>query len=99
MLITNSSNLKGAVMKDKTCWHHDVCIIKTPCGGCLEHSKINQIERCRKIAQQIIDKNLKIYNDRIKDLRDGITPGVYDTTVNAIKRLDLYYNSDSISER
>jgi hypothetical protein len=38
MLITNSSNLKGAVMKDKTCWHHDICIIETPCDSCLEHS-------------------------------------------------------------
>jgi hypothetical protein len=71
MLITNSSNLKGAVMKDKTCWHHDICIIETPCGGCLEHSKITPIERSVKIAQQIIDHHYKIFKHK-EDRSDGV---------------------------
>jgi hypothetical protein len=52
-------------MKDKTCWHHDICIIKTPCDGCLEHSKITPIERCMEIAQQIIDHHYKIFKHKI----------------------------------
>jgi hypothetical protein len=82
------------VGQDETIYKQDLI----PSDCCMEHSKITILEKFHKIKQQIIDQNLKIYNDRIKDLRDGITPGDYNMTVNAIKRLDLYYILDQISE-
>jgi hypothetical protein len=56
-------------MKDKTCWHHDVCIIKASCEGCMEHSNFNA---ALKIAQYIIDFHLMLFKAKIA------CPALYD---------------------